>query len=548
MNYFHHLGAVVFGTIVLIVGQPAAADEPDIRLTNDKLTGLLKACSNRPENAYRDPKCVSALFEQPELAEMMRRIPALQDGRLSEARLVRQAQASDVSNPNYSWSANRDVISGDPNQEAAEGVYEPDGRTLARIPDEILRQLQANPMPEFDLVEPNRFIGSPELQNLPARQPPEGFAIPGPGFFVPITFPSQLDVLGFLDDVHAALGPNVNGYALEMRSNGQTIGLLQWGWARNPDVGDQPALGWNSNRRMHVASIAKFMTAVALAHQFENTQDLDSTDPIMPWLPDYWDKNAGVNANVTFAHLLNHFSGYSTGNASDTDWAVMKSQVENGANPMIFNTGDYENLNFGLIRIMIATIGGYIDPSFDAGSESLNDFIWDLISMAAYEDYLRTYVFNPVGASPTLTRNDQTVLAYDFATSGPGGELLEPGLSTSDMFCCAGGIGWHMTIDEILDITRSFRQGLIVSQANAQQLLNQSWGLNSPFNGVSTPAGPLYWKPGAWIQNQQEEQAVLLVAPNNMEIVVFVNSPVSAQNTSLQGLMTTLFQNNITGP
>jgi len=30
MNYFHHLGAVVFGTIVLIVGQPAAADKPDI--------------------------------------------------------------------------------------------------------------------------------------------------------------------------------------------------------------------------------------------------------------------------------------------------------------------------------------------------------------------------------------------------------------------------------------------------------------------------------------------------------------------------------------
>ena len=107
-----------------------------------------------------------------------------------------------------------------------------------------------------------------------------------------------------------------------------------------------------------------------------------------------------------------------------------------------------------------------------------------------------------------------------------------------------------MTINEILIVARALRAGQIVSGLDAQTILNQSWGLNSPFFGEDTAAGRLYYKPGLWTDNSnpslaRTEQCVLMMMPDNMDVVVFVNSPIGAGGQSLTNIVRTLYINNI---
>lgn len=495
------------------------------------------------ERARRDPKCIEALFEAPEFEGVLENVPALRDGRVSLERLLIQSARRIVSEPGGLPEGD------DPNEQDFKGLYERDGRTLVKLTREQLADLENAPERAISPIDLDPKNGPSSLANYPTFPPPDPFPLPQPGFSPPPPNNNDLDVAGFMDDMHAALSNSANGYALKIRQNGQTIGILQWNWARNPDVGDSPARGWNTDRRMHVASMSKLMTAIGLVHLMEATPGVDADDFMLPWLPKYWDKNQGGNSLVTFDNLMNHMSGYSTG-GSASDFATMKSNVEAGANAgMVGVTPDYENMNFGLIRILIATIGGYIHPSTNFGLEFMNDLFWDAMTTAAYEDYMQTYVFNPVAAFPVFDTNTETVLAYRWDSGTAGWD-------SGDLSCCGGGYGWHMTITEILNVVRAFRAGNIVSLGGESDILNRSWGLNSPLNGESTLAGLIYYKPGRWTTNSNRalgrtEQGVVMLLPDDIEIVIFVNSEVSdgmGGFFSLQNLARTVYINNIVPP
>ena len=525
----------------MLAATPALCDPGN---AGGAMRGYLRHCEVIGlDRARRDPKCIDALFESPELQDALREVPALQDGRLSLERLLIQSARRAISETTDLPAGN------DPNEEDAEGLYERDGRTIIRLTREQLDGLEGAPERAVSSVDLDPKSGPSSLSNYPTFPPPDPFPLPKPGFSPPPPNDNDLDVSGFMDDMHAALSNSANGYALKIRQSGQTIGILQWNWARNPDVGDAPARGWNTDRRMHVASISKLMTAIGLVHMLEAKNGLDADDLMRSWLPDYWDTNAGGNNLVTFDNLMNHMSGYSTG-GSASDFATMKNNVEAGANAaMVGVTPDYENMNFGLIRILMATIGGYVAPSLDLGFEFMNDLFWDAITTAAYEDYMQTYVFNPVAAFPVFDTNSETVLAYRWDSGTAGWD-------SGDLSCCGGGYGWHMTITEILNVVRAFRAGNIVSLGGEADILNRSWGLNSPLNGESTLAGPIYYKPGRWTTNSNRalgrtEQGVVLLLPDDIEIVIFVNSEISdgmGGFFSLQNLARTVYINNIVSP
>jgi hypothetical protein len=226
----------------------------------------------------------------------------------------------------------------------------------------------------------------------------------------------------------------------------------------------------------------------------------------------------------------------------------MQANVEAGVNAGDVGVErDYENMNFGLLRILIATIAGYIHPNTDFGAEFFNDTMWGLLTTLAYDDYMQKHVFSPVGASPRLSKTALTALAYRYDGTGPG-------WNTGSFLGSPGGVGWHMTINEVLNVARGLRTGQILSGIDAQILLDQSWGLDSPINGYDTDAGRLYYKGGLWSDNlanpsvARHELTWLLMAPDNIEIVVFVNSPITAAGLSLQNLVRTVYENNIVTP
>ncbi|NNC90769.1 MAG: beta-lactamase family protein [Akkermansiaceae bacterium] len=476
-------------------------------------------------------KCAKALVRR------LEDVPAFQDGRLgTEELLINAVRNRFTAAPAFPPAGL------DPNEIVSRDHLDEDGRTLRFLSREDLAELARG---EGFAVRPIHFdpvLGPSELQNWPPVPPPDGFPIPGPGLLPPPPPPDNLNIGEFLDDIHTQLSPNVNGYALRIRRDGQTVGVLQWNWARNPNLGDLPGLGWNSDRRMHVASISKFMTAIGLVHLLQNTGGLDADDAILPWLPAYWNPNVGSNASITFDHLMDHRSGFSTGGSS-SNWQTMKSNVKAGS-PGV-GGADYENMNFGLIRILISTIGGYINPNTSFGPEFINDILWDVVTQNAYNDYMQTYVFNPVGAFPVLDTNALTALAYRFDGTGPG-------WNSGDLAASCGGFGWHMTINEILGVVRALRMGQLVDFPDYTELWNRSWGLNSPLNGeLITDFGVLYYKAGKWTSGSnpltaRTEQCFVLFAPiKQIEVAVFVNSNVTAADISLTNVVRTAFINNI---
>ena len=355
----------------------------------------------------------------------------------------------------------------------------------------------------------------------------------GPGQFAAPDSP-YLDVYAFGQAFHAAIKDNVAGYALRIGKNGQTIYTLQWNWAQTPT---DSSLGWNPSRRMHIASISKLITAMAMTKALDDN-GISYDAKIINYLPTYWAKGPNIN-QITFRQLMTHRSGFSTGGSSSS-YPFMKGQVAAGVTAGNLGDYDYENMNFGLCRILISIINGDIskDTMFAA---NLNDQLWDAWTIATYENYVEANVFAPAGVSgPSHQKTANPARAYPWPVAGAG-------WNSGDLASMAGGAGWHMSINEILAVMHTFRRtNNIMPKAKAQGMLDASFGID---NTTTTAFGKFYDKNGRWRDgSQRTEQGVAVFLPGDMDIVVFTNSPIGPSAASIRGLVVNTLSANVVTP
>ena len=355
----------------------------------------------------------------------------------------------------------------------------------------------------------------------------------GPGQFAAPDSP-YLDVNAFGQAFHAAIKDNVAGYALRIGKNGQTIYTLQWNWAQTPT---DSSLGWNPGRRMHIASISKLITAMAMTKLLDD-KGISYDAKISGYLPTYWTKGSNIN-QITFRQLMTHRSGFTTGGSS-SDYQFMKGQVAAGVSGANLGTYDYENMNFGLCRILIAIINGNIskDTMFAA---AINDQLWDAWTIASYENYVKAKVFAPSGVNgPSHQKTASPARAYPWPVAGAG-------WNSGDLASMSGGAGWHMSINEILAVMHTFRRtNKIMPIGKAQGMLDASFGID---NTTTTPFGKFYDKNGRWRDgSQRTEQGVAVFLPDGMDIVVFTNSPIGPNAASIRGLVVNTLSANVVTP
>jgi hypothetical protein len=363
---------------------------------------------------------------------------------------------------------------------------------------------------------------------------------PGPDreALVPPEWPVQyrLDVDGFVRALESALTGEVAGYVMRLNEQGRTIRTLESNWAKEPR---DAAEGWTPDVRMHVASLSKQVTAIAMTKVLDN-HGIAYDANIIEYLPQYWTKGPNVD-QITFAQLMTHTSGLNYGvSSSASDFAFMKRRIAAGTTHL--GQYWYQNMNFGLCRILLGTINGTIPVDFSLpplfGLTSLEDIVWDLITLSAYQSYVAGQVFAPAGVSgPTLNHQAADALAYDFPVSGAGWD-------SGDLTTMAGGAGWHMAVDELLAVMGTFRRGgTILSPFQAQTMLDAGFGIDWM---VSTPLGPYYAKNGLWHDSaNQTEQGVLFYLPHDMELVLLVNSPVGSPPQFLYTLVANAYTSNI---
>src|SRR5271156_1395258 len=79
----------------------------------------------------------------------------------------------------------------------------------------------------------------------------------------PIAEPTFLNVPAFGAALEAALEGNVAGYVAQLRANGQPILSQEWQFAKRPQE-QGGSERWTPDVQLHVASVSKLMTAMAM--------------------------------------------------------------------------------------------------------------------------------------------------------------------------------------------------------------------------------------------------------------------------------------------
>jgi len=347
------------------------------------------------------------------------------------------------------------------------------------------------------------------------------------------TLTAKVDIGAFGTVVHTLLKDSVTGYILQLRQNGNLVYNLIWNGAQTPADLNQ---GWTEDTRMHVASVSKFLTAVGLVKVLESKK-ISYDAAIVDYLPTYWSKGSNIN-KITFRHLLTNRAGFAT-NSSASDYVFMKSKVAGG----VSNVGsyDYENMNFGLCRILIPIINGNVSKGAEFSPiPAMNDQAWDAVTLYHYRNYMQTSVFTPAGVNNVgfePIAGGKNALAYKFPHNN------EKGWNSGNLASVAGGAGWRLSTKELLNVmNHARRKNTIISASQAQYMLDNSFGIDQMIN---TPAGKLYNKNGAWGNNSRTEQCVAYFWPQEMELVVFVNSPIADSNFSLRNIVSQAFINSL---
>jgi CubicO group peptidase (beta-lactamase class C family) len=343
----------------------------------------------------------------------------------------------------------------------------------------------------------------------------------------------RLNVDGLGRDLHDLLSRCLTGYSLQLRRYGRTILDLQWQSAKMPVDG---GLAWTPDVPMHVASVSKLITAMALT-KLLHSRNISPDAHILPWLPKYWQKGPGV-AGLTFRHLLTHTSGLVLlDEPGPSDFQFMKDQIALGT----VGQPGYRNMNYGLCRILISTIDAPFLFDLIPGA---SDAYWDLTTIRYYARYVSENIFAPVGVTSTLVHTEDHALAYPFPPFLPF-HLAVPGWSSGDLSTMSGCVAWHLSVDDLLRVMAGFRRGgVIVDPARAQTMLDRQFGLDVKRD---TPLGRIYAKGGFWSTDGGKfvEQSNAFFLPKGMEMVILANSPLCRPDRAFLGDVLDAIERNI---
>lgn len=345
----------------------------------------------------------------------------------------------------------------------------------------------------------------------------------------------ELDLDSFLADIDAGLAGNVMGYALQVRRNGQEEATRQRLWSKAPQDGSE---FWDPEVSHHVASVSKFITAVALLHAMrENNVSLD--DRIIDFLPGYWDVGQHVDM-ITFRQVLSHRSGFGGNGQGGVDYLRAREVVEAGV-PLPQSGGgdwdfDYENVNFTLARILLTFISvDGIDRDATYLSLNITDNFWNFVTAKVYYNYVEQNVLQPAGVTGArLESRENDSLAYVRA------EDFRLGWDSGDFFTRAGSVGWHFEIEELLRIMRAvFETGSILEPSDLDALKQDGLGVvdNDSLNALG-----VHYHGGSWTASSgANERSLFVTLPQDRFMAVFTNSEFS----DLQAVVIGAFVDNV---
>ncbi|MGH6647017.1 serine hydrolase domain-containing protein [Aquabacterium sp.] len=275
--------------------------------------------------------------------------------------------------------------------------------------------------------------------------------------------------------IRAQLDGKVTGYSFFV---GNYPKFGSGGQARTNVDGD---LDFASNTKITVASVSKFVTAVAAVRILDKAGvSLDAA--IGPYLPADWSSASAYVKGITFSQLLGQRSGIKDyGNVSQ-DYAQLKkfftasvnpkgstscqkSDVVNPMNPI--NTTDmgwcYSNYNFAIMRVLLPKVAGFAE---DANQGSRPQTLAN-----QYVQLVQQNVFDRVGQAgvsckPPVSNN------HAYAYKGVGSNAH--GTDFGDVSLVCGAAGWYLSTEDIAKVLLSLnaKDGKILSATAGKDLFD----------------------------------------------------------------------------
>jgi hypothetical protein len=346
---------------------------------------------------------------------------------------------------------------------------------------------------------------------------------------VPIKLERKLDVNAFADAMHRDLSVRpISGYTLRVRKAGETVYTLFWNWARRPQ--DDNERGWKPDLKMHVASVSKLVTMMAIV-KILHEKNISVDTPINAFLPTYFQRGANTQG-LTFRHLLTHTSGLrqkvSGGLNDGYNFDDFKALYERGINAADIGQRHYHNGNFIALRIAMCVLLDRLQANFETlhfpfFPSNFTDTVWDNTSIEIYTSYIQKNIFLPSFVQASFEPTRDTSLAYPADLSAHG--------AVSNAKIHAGTAGWWLSVDEIINVMNTFWQSdAIVPKSVARKALRDSFGIDEQHRAGNRDPD-CFLKSGYWSHGGgQTEQCVVAFAPQDIEIAVFVNSPIPDNN------------------
>jgi hypothetical protein len=225
---------------------------------------------------------------------------------------------------------------------------------------------------------------------------PVGPVIPGQVLSVGRNLNADAFVAALHSDLAAA---SISGYTLRLRRDDVVTHTMYWNWARRPQ--DPAELGWKPDIKMHVASVSKLVTSIAVIKLLRD-KGLSYDTPVSPYMPAYLAVGQNL-AGLTFRHLLSHRSGWrqagDVGVNDGYDYANFKTLYANGVNAVDIGQYRYHNGNFIALRVAMSVLSGSRSRDDTPGSA---DIFWDTASASDYVRYVRQNVFLPAFTQAAL--------------------------------------------------------------------------------------------------------------------------------------------------
>jgi CubicO group peptidase (beta-lactamase class C family) len=308
------------------------------------------------------------------------------------------------------------------------------------------------------------------------------------------------------------------GWAYSISQNGRVISQGHGGYKVTPiDRNDGIGIPFQTNTRIHVASLSKTITALAIAKLVE-LKKLNWDSEVRNYLPPSWKLHPAFS-HLTIRTLLTMKSGLNGPlDQLSSGFDSLRSLLEKGPDSSKIGVFNYQNTSYGLLRIVIGYAVGF------TGSPATNSRVISEVTATLYKQFVIDHILRPAGIDSVDCRIIDTdpALSYPFPYHDEHGDLTGDG----DLSEYAGGFGWYLSLD---DATKLINTVVSSNKILSGETLNQLIGVQYPFVIRKGKYGTYFGTGGDWGHPLKPSgwagiHTYFVCFPDRLIAVVFTNS------------------------